>query len=101
MPLSPPLDQFADRLIRNGELRTFIQGLIERGVTTKQLLAAMKPTDLGPANDEAMLRWQHDILTQLQHLIGSRDVAGLDHFMKTHVPMKPYGDTSKNPFFKG
>jgi len=39
--LNAPLDQFADRLIRNGEVEKFIAGLMERGVTREQIQDAI------------------------------------------------------------
>lgn len=34
-----PLDQFAERLIRNGEIPEFIEGLIEKGVSTSAIMS--------------------------------------------------------------
>lgn len=72
MPLNAPLDQFADRLIRNGELRVFVQGLMERGVTTADLLAAAKPEDRGPADDRLVMRWYKQTLVDLGEVANSK-----------------------------
>ena len=32
-----PLNQFADRIIRNGEIEEFIDGLLDKGVTLEKL----------------------------------------------------------------
>lgn len=65
MPLHPPLDQFAHRIINNGELRTFIQGLLEMGVRQRDILAALKPDDRGPEDDRAIVTWYKRTLADL------------------------------------
>ena len=41
--MKEPLNQFADRIIRNGEVAEFIAGLIEKGVKPAEIVAAIKP----------------------------------------------------------
>ena len=38
-----PLNQFADRIIRNNEVSEFIRGLIEKGVSPQAIVDATKP----------------------------------------------------------
>lgn len=38
-----PLNQFAERLIRNGEVKEFIEGLIEKGIDPATIVEATKP----------------------------------------------------------
>ncbi len=73
MPLHAPLNQFADRIIRNRELRTFIQGLMERGVTMADLLTAAKPEDKGPEDDVAIMKWYRQTLIDLNDISPTPD----------------------------
>lgn len=68
MPLQPPLDQFADRIIANGEIRTFIQGLLERGVRQREILTALKPDDNGPQDNRAVITWYKKTLADLNDI---------------------------------
>ena len=68
MPLQAPLAQFADRIVNNGELRVFIQGLLERGVTMADLLAAAKPEDRGTDDDRTILFWFKRTLQELSDI---------------------------------
>lgn len=65
MPLRDPLAQFAERLINNGEIREFIQGLLERGVRQREILAALKPDDSGVKDDRTVIRWYKQTLADL------------------------------------
>lgn len=63
--LQPPLNQFAARLINNHELRTFIQGLMEMGVSERQLLEAMKPEDKGPESNAVIFAWYKRVMMDI------------------------------------
>jgi hypothetical protein len=43
--MKEPLNQFADRLINNGEVKEFIQGLINKGVSPHKIILAMEKED--------------------------------------------------------
>lgn len=53
-----PLNQFAERIIRNDEVKEFIQGLIEKGVSPHAIKAATEPPPK-PQEDFGRHRMDH------------------------------------------
>jgi len=73
-----PLGQFADRIIRNGEVKEFIEGLMEQGVNVETIVCevlaehSIAPQPSGPLINEEM----YDAMVRPRRYAGPRRAIG-------------------------